>query len=216
MPTQLAPLHGPKARPMQPLPGGLALLRGRVHEFCGMARRSLAALLLAESSGPVLWISPGWQPERLFPDGLRHFADPGRLIFAQARRPEDLLWAAEESLRSGAVPLVVVDLLTPPGLTPVRRLHLAAETGAEAAHHAGRAAPLGILMTPGNGGAQGVESRWQLTSVLTADPGLSGAATTGAWQLTRLRARLEPPAAWTLLRDRAGRCGLEPRPGGLG
>lgn len=189
---------------MQPLPGGLALLRGRVHEFCGPARRSMAAMVLEESAGVVIWISPGWQVERLFPDGLRDFAEPGRVIFAQARRPEDLLWATEEALRSGAAPLVVADLPDAPGLTPVRRLQLATEAGAEAARHAGRPAPLGLLLTPGDGGAQGIESRWQLRPALVDGPGLDSESPTGAWHLTRLRARMEPPAAWALTRAAAG------------
>ena len=193
MPTRLLAQLALPPRPTQPLPGGLALVRGRVHEFCGPARRTLAAMVLGESTGAVIWISPGWQAERLFPDGLRAFAEPGRLILAQARHPDDLLWAMEEALRSGAAPLVVADLPTPPGLTPVRRLHLATEAGAEAA----RLPPLGLLLTPGAGGAQGVESRWSLTS-----------APAGGWHLTRLRARLEPPAAWQLRRDDQGRLAL--------
>ena len=106
-----SPKHKPP--PEQALPGGLGLTlkRGRVHEICGPARMALAALVLSESQGPVLWISPGWQAERLYPPGLREFADPGRIIFARARRPEDILWSAEEALRSGAVPLVVVELV---------------------------------------------------------------------------------------------------------
>ena len=204
-------LHSPISRPQQgqPLPGGrgLSLIRARVHEICGPARMALAALVLSESQGPVLWISPGWQAERLYPPGLREFADPGRIIFARARRPEDILWSAEEALRSGAVPMVVVEMADPPGLTPVRRLHLAAETGAEAARHRGRLAPLGLLLTPGQGGAQGVESRWHMAARPSSSTLLERRA---VWELTRLRARMAPPARWQVARDGAGVITLEP------
>lgn len=196
--------HGRKPFPEQPLPGGLGLglLRGRVHELCGPARVSLAALILGASEGPVIWISPGWVSERVYPPGLRDMADPGRIIFARARRPEDVLWATEEALRSGAVSMVLADLPAPPALTPVRRLHLACEAGGEVAHHRGRLPPLALLLTPEEGGAQGVESRWQMT----ASP--SGSTLTenrGAWVMRRLRARMAPPAAWRLTRDAGGR-----------
>ena len=149
------PIHhdpnGPRPHPVQPLPGGLGLIRARVHEVCGPSRTTFAALILGESQGTVIWVSPAWMIERIFPAGLESFADRGRIIFARARRPEDLLWSVEEALRSGAAPLVLADLPHPPGLTPIRRLHLAAEAGAEAARHRGRLPPLGLLPTPGQG-----------------------------------------------------------------
>jgi protein ImuA len=200
MPIPLLSPSGDKSRPAQTLLGPLTLLRGRVHEFCGSARQMLAVLVLRECTGPVIWVHPGWQAERLFPDGLRDHADPGRLIFATARRPEDLLWSMEEVLRSGAVPLVVAELPGPPALTPVRRLNLAAEAGAEAARGAGRAAPLGLMLTPGDGGAAGVESRWRMQPRHAA--GLT------CWQLSRLRARAEPPKDWRVLQDGRGRLRL--------
>jgi len=194
---------GPSPRPVWPLPGGvgLGLARGRVHEVCGPARWTLAAMLMALGQGPVIWIAPGWQGERLHAPGLAAFADPGRVIFVNGRRPEDLLWAAEEALRSGTVPLVVVDLTAPPALTPVRRLHLAAEAGAEGAHRHGHPPPLGVLMTPGAGGAQGVQRRWHLAP----GPGTSALLNhRAAWRLDRLRARMEPPASWTLVEGEGG------------
>ena len=206
------PLHhdsgGRKALPEQPLPGGLGLTlaRGRVHEVCGAARVALAALILAASEGPVIWISPGWLPERLYPPGLRDMADPGRIIFARARRPEDLLWAMEEALRSGAAPMVLADLPAPPALTPIRRLHLACQSGAEAARHRSRLAPLGLILTPGDGGAQGVESRWQMVA---APSGSTLLESRSAWVMQRLRARMAPPAAWRLSSDAAGRISAE-------
>ena len=166
----------------------------------------MAALILAASAGPVIWVSPGWVAERLYPPGLRDLADPGRIIFARARRPEDLLWAMEEALRSGAAPMVLADLPSPPALTPIRRLHLACEAGAEAAGHRGRLAPLGLILTPGEGGSQGVESRWQMVA---APSGSTLLESRSAWVMRRLRSRMEPPAEWRLVGDQNGRISAE-------
>ena len=195
--------HGPRPHPVQPFPGrlGLGLVRGRVHEFCGPARVNLAAMILRESQGPVIWIAPAWQAERIYTAGLVSYADPARLIYARARRPEDLLWAAEEALRSGAAPIVIAELPELPGLTPVRRLHLAAESGSELARHRGGLPPLGLLLTPGMGGAQGVESRWHLAPRPSATTLID---TQEAWGLSRLRARMEPPAVWAVTRRGSG------------
>jgi protein ImuA len=194
------PIHlqaAPRPRDLQALAGDLTLRRGRLHELCGPSRLMLAAGVMARSEGPVVWIRPGWWPERLNAAGLQPLANPARLILVRADRDEAALWAAEEALRSGAAPLVVVEAAAPPGLTPVRRLHLAAGAGAEAAHRGGTSAPLGLILTPGQGGAPGVESRWHLApqpsrTLLWADE--------TAWTLTRLRARLAPPARWRLCR----------------
>lgn len=178
----------------------LSLTLARTHEFCGNARRTLAMLVAAALDGPVIWIVPGWLPDRLNPEGMVQFVDPGRFLFVMPRRPEDVLWTTEEALRSGLVPLVVADLPAPPALTPVRRLHLAAETGATE----GRVRPLGLLLTPGEGGARGVESRWQMMGAHA--PGAPG------WQLTRLRARTAPPRSWRVTPGRRGRFRLVPAP----
>ncbi len=180
-----------RKRPQLALTGDIVLARGRVHEVCGPARHSFALWLAGRSTGPVLWIAPGWEAAALNPDGMVEWADPGRFVFVHPRRAEDLLWCTEEALRAGAVPLVVAELPRPPALTPVRRLHLAAETGAGIG-----TVPLGLLLTPGDGGTQGVESRWH------AAPAHAGTAR--RWQLERRRARSAPPKSWTLARDRDG------------
>jgi len=199
--------HGPRARGMVPMPGGaglgIGLARGRVHEFRGPSRVVLAVQVMAECAGPVLWICPGWQPERLYPAGVAAYADPARLICVRARRPEDILWAMEEGLRSGTVPLVVAEMPGAPGLTPVRRLQLAAEAGAEAAHHAGRGiVPLGVMLTGGEQGAAGVESRWRMGPLPSGSTLLEERGP--VWRLERERARGAGPAAWLLRREGRG------------
>jgi len=95
-----------------------------------------------------------------------------------------------EILRSGTVALCVAELPEAPALTPIRRLHLAAETGGATAARS----PLGVILTPGGGGAPGVESRWKLMS--------DGSS----WHLARTRARMAPEAHWTVGPD------FKPRP----
>ena len=178
--------HAPTASELTLAPG-VALARARAHEAAGPARPVLALLAAARLTGPVLWLHPGWSAERLLGDGLSAFLDPARLVFARTRKPAETLWAAEEALRSGEVPLVVADLPAPPALTAVRRLHLAAESGAL---HS-REAPLALLLTPGSGGAAGVDTRW----LLAPAPGWARDGTP-RWLLTRARARMAPEASW--------------------
>jgi protein ImuA len=193
--TQAAPilLHRQgRARPALALAPEVALALGRAHEVCGPARRVLAALVAGRLAGPVLWILPAHEGEALHADGLAPWMDPGRLVIVPVRRAPDMLWCMEEALRAGACPLVVAELPEPPGLTPVRRLHLAAEAGGD---------PLGLILTP-EGAAPGVESRWHLAP----RPGWA-AAGAPRWQLTRLRARTAPEAGWEM---EAGSGGLHP------
>ncbi|MBF9045489.1 hypothetical protein HKCCE4037_19290, partial [Rhodobacterales bacterium HKCCE4037] len=120
-----------KARPGLRLLDRFDLPGARAHEACGPARRRLALWLARTTTRDILWIRPDWHPDRLHMAGVRAEIDPARLVFVECCRPADLLWSMEEALRAGLTELVVCDLPEPPGLTPVRRLHLAAEAGAE-------------------------------------------------------------------------------------
>ncbi|WP_435141287.1 ImuA family protein [Pseudopelagicola sp. nBUS_19] len=168
---------------LEPAPGiGLAL--SRLHEACGPARYTFALWLAHHTRGPVFWIAPNWSAAPLNPDGMTQFVNPGRFTFITPRRSEELLWTMEETLRAGLVPLVVADLPGLPALTPVRRLHIAAETSMRETGQT----PLGLILTPSNGGAQGVESRWHMAQAHSAEE--------DAWTLTRLRARTDPIKCW--------------------
>jgi protein ImuA len=170
------PHHG---GPTVPLMEGVALPAARVHEACGRARRSFAMMLGRATRGHIYWIATPWAADPLNAEGAAPFLDPARITFLSPNRPEDVLWCMEEILRSGAVPLVVADIPGFPGLTPVRRMHLAAETGLDV----GLCQPVGLLLTPGDGGAQGVETRWRMD---------------------RLRARTAPQKRWSVRYDKAG------------
>lgn len=187
----------PARTPHQPAPcltllGELALPLGRVHEICGRARRTLALMIAAQAGAPVFWIAPKWGTDPVNPTGMSDLLPPQNVIFVTPEQTADMLWCMEETLRAGCVPVVVVDLPEPPALTPVRRLHLAAQAGIGQ----GRCRPLGLLLTPGDGGAPGIETRWQI------DPSIR---TTGdSWTLTRQRARMAPPKHWILKQGHRG------------
>lgn len=189
--TTLLTRQAAPPRPTLALTPEIALPLGRVHEFCGPARLTLACAIAARLSGPVLWLRFRHAREALNPDGIAGWFNPGRLLLVSIRRPEDMLWSMEEALRAGCAPLVVAELPEPPPLTPVRRLHLAAEAG-------GGERPLGLLLTPGEGGAQGVETRWHMA------PSPGWANNTGPrWHLTRVRARMAMPKTWVMAQRKA-------------
>ena len=180
------PAHPAPTLPLVPGCAEMQLAQGRVHEASGPARRTFALWLAARTQEPVIWIAPPWQADRLNADGVQAWTNPARLIFVNPKRTEDLLWTMEEVLRSGATTLAIADLPALPGLTQVRRMHLAAETGASL----GQSAPLGLLLTPGQGGAPGVETRWHLSCC--------HAHGQDNWRLERLRARTAPRKSWEI------------------
>ncbi|MBP0482558.1 ImuA family protein [Sagittula salina] len=197
LPTRAPHRSPPRIVLDQGMPDELAFRLSRVHELCGSARRTLALQIAARIGGPLVWIAPEHTTEQLCAQALLQLGpgykpaagadpqlDPGRLLFVTPSRRTDLLWAMEEALKDGAALLVVAELDAPPGMTPVRRLHLAAEAGTAA----GTTPPLGLILTPGDGGAPGIETRWRCTPCHAPErPG---------WRLDRLRARMMPPRSW--------------------
>lgn len=193
-----------------PLAGGLALRRGRAHLALGPSRHAFAGLLMARSAGAVVWIGAEAARDRLHAAGLRSFADPGRLVLAEAGDGAALLWALKAALRSGAAPLVVADLPDRPPAVDWADLGLAAATA--------RPAPLGLVLAahaPDGTGAP--DSAWRLAPVPAPGPDMALAAGAGQpdphWRLDRLHAPDGPPARWSAVGDAAGRVDLTPLPG---
>lgn len=144
--------------------------RKRAHEVCGPGAAVFAGAVCGMASGPVLWISQAHQPAQLFPAGLARFCDPGRLTYATGKAHIDLLWMAEEALRSGAAPVVITELSKDIDLTAGRRLQLAAEAGKT----------LGLFLIPEGMGSNAAESRWHCAPHFDA-----GDSTLHHWQLIK-------------------------------
>jgi len=158
----------------------------RVHEIFGNSRRTCALWIATKINGPIIWIRPNWFSDQLFPDGIIGWVNPGRLITISIGSSNDILWAAEEALRSGISKLVVLEVTTHPTLKSVRRLHLAAEIGRkERDNHA-----LCLMLTSQNGGVQGAESRWSMSMQHTARETM--------WKLECIKSRHTPPSTWKL------------------
>ena len=118
--------------------GGLAL--GRMHEANGRAAWSFAVLMAGRAKGAILWCARVRHDHELYPPGLAALGcDPRRLVMAECSSGADVLWAAEEGLRSGAVGAVVLEGERALDLTAARRLQLAAEEGGA----------LGLMVSPG-------------------------------------------------------------------
>ncbi|WP_072779508.1 ImuA family protein [Marivita hallyeonensis] len=178
----------------------IALRLGRVHELCGAARHTLALAVTARAGGPAIWITASDPADSLCPDAIAEWINPGDILFVKAMKRDTLLWAMEEALRDGQAPVVIADLPGPPGMVPVRRLHLAAEAGCGK----GLCHPLALLLTPEDGGAPGIETRWALHAAHRHH--------TPLWKLDRLRARMAPPKQWVMTCTKEGLSPNDPAP----
>lgn len=145
------------------------LRRGRVHEVYGPGAIGFAAMAAA---GASLWIRESWQDDTLTPQGLLPFLDPARLLLAHAKDQTDALVVAEEALKDGVLPFVVVEISRPLNLREGRRLQLAAREGGTT----------GLCLIPEGMGSNAAETRWHVMPVF--DP-QSGDSTLMLWDIKK-------------------------------
>ncbi len=158
----------------------LPLRNARVHEAFGPGAVSFAAVAAARA-GTVLWIREAWQTEAINPMGLSVFFDPSKLLLAQTRDQTESLAVAEEALKDGAVPLVIIETSRPLDLRMGRRLLLAAKAGQAT----------GLCLIPEGMGGNAAETRWHCTPVFDADDSTlmrwetikNKSGTLGAWHV---------------------------------
>ncbi|MDJ0686674.1 MAG: hypothetical protein QNJ84_18480 [Alphaproteobacteria bacterium] len=219
--TGFAPLDAALARAPHGQEGGLE--KGSVHEFLGEAALSfLLTVLGAQSSlqaasqpGPLslLWCVANNRRDRLYGPGLAQAGlDPGRCLIAACGDADEMLWAMEEGLRSGAVDAVVAAPAKPVSLSASRRLQLAAEEGGAVGLVLPRpygAPPTDALLAP-----SAAASRWRIDPVARDAVG-AAESWVALWRVSLLRRKgglhragakaSEGGAGWLLGLDRRGR-----------
>jgi protein ImuA len=162
---------------------------------CMLAVRRLDPLAMAPepSSSVILWCwtaARAHELGRLYAPGLREFGlSPSSFLIAETGSETDVLWAVEEGLKSRA-PVLVVGCLADVGLTPARRLSLAAEA---------YGIPCLLLTDPCASGAAAVTTRWRIGRATSGTHSLDPAAP----GRLRLRFRLERARGMPILEDQS-------------
>lgn len=183
------------------LPRG-GLCQGGMHEILGLAARRFALHLLGQSlqraasvaasvafGHPALWVMSAGAGHCIYGPGLEALGvAPDRLVLAQCRTRQDLLWTLEEALKSGAFASICGECDTPLSATEARRLQLAAEAGGS----------LGLLVCEGQmplSAPGAVSSRWY-ADALPAKRGQGALHRRAGVRLDRHRGHTGGPVQW--------------------
>ena len=194
--------------------GGLAL--GALHELAGTgcqvehgtAAALLAAGLLAQVPGEVLWVleQADIHPPALAAVGLT----PDRVVYVHARKPQTVLLVMEEGLRHRGLAGVVAEFSGALGLTASRRLQLAAEQSGVTAFllRRSRCFDNPMLLEP-----SAAVTRWRVATVPSGPPLPHAPETPGLgrprWRLDLIRCRGGEAHSWIVEAfDATGRCRL--------
>lgn len=163
---------------------------GEYGDMAACAGFALAGGLKRAGPGAIVWVSDAgrWRDTGpLSGAGLAAFGlDPGRLLFVQARKPREALWAVEEAMRCPAVALVLAEL-PELGFTASRRLVLAGKS---------YGVPVIALLGQCCEGATAATARWRVQARPSA-PNRWDARAPGhsRWRAVLERSRSAPGAA---------------------
>lgn len=157
--------------------GSVRLSKRRVHEVTGEAADLFAVAAAARTNGPIIWIGLARDVGSLAPTALQSFLDPARIILATCVSRAEILWAAEQALRSPAAAFVVAELRDGPDLRESRRLQIAAEEGGS----------IGLALISGRTSSSAAETRWRCEASSEADL---------AWVWTLIKNRKGRLGAW--------------------
>ncbi|UMY64957.1 MULTISPECIES: ImuA family protein [unclassified Flavobacterium] len=159
-------------------PSDAASTQGFLSALCG---KFLA------SGGTCLWMGGGG---KVFPPALTYFGlDPSRIVFIDAPRTRDVLWAVEEALKCDILTAVIGEV-SDVGFTESRRLQLAVEkSGVCCLLHRHRPRTTGNLACT---------SRWHIRPLPSlSEEGLPGVGLP-FWDVQLLKVRNGRPGSWQL------------------
>ena len=192
------------------LPGG-GIARGALHEAVGaepaLAHEAAATVFLAgiaaRLDGPVLWCR---RSRDLFAPGLAQAGlDPDRVIHAELGSDADVLAAMEEGLRVPDLAAVVGEVRKL-GLSPSRRLQLAAEASGVTALVQRRARP-----DDRPDEAHAARTRWRVAPAPSAPIAVPTGIGRPRWRLSLARVRGGEAKDWLVEAcDAEGRLALVP------
>ena len=158
----------------------IGLKLGRTHEIVGRSSDGFACAAIAKSKGPAIWIGRHIDIRSLSPLALSRYFNPSRLTLAECVCRKEILWAAEQALRSDGFEVVIFQLKQGPNLSESRRLQLASEKGGS----------LGLSIIERGAQSSAAQTRWQ------CDP--------AAMNDTEI---IHPVWRWTLTKNKSGQLG---------
>jgi protein ImuA len=134
---------------------GVSLAHGRIHEVTGVSVDGFAASVISLTDGPLIWVGRKRDVYSVCPLAAQSYFDPARLVMTECTTRKEILWAAEQALRSKGTDCVVMQLCQGPNLNESRRLQLAAEAGQT----------LGLILIEKTAHSSACETRWRCTPV---------------------------------------------------
>ncbi len=174
---------------------GKTFMRGAVHELisnsteqatCTSGFISVILGKLVQNNNYCLWISH--IPRRsIFPNALKAFGiDAERILFVDAAKPKDALWAIEEALKCDALTAVVGEI-SELSFNDSRRLQLAVE----------KSQVTGFIhrFRPKTENAVACVSRWKITPMASENNNKPGVGFS-RWHVELLKVRNGKPNNW--------------------